>query len=60
LGEFIVVHPKRKTADDIVWVSSGKDARLLAKFCHLFSRLKEDDRGLVLFMAQKVAQRKAV
>jgi len=52
--------PKRKTADDIVWGRKGKEARLLAKFCHLFSRMEEDDLGLVLFMAQKMARRKAV
>jgi transcriptional regulator with XRE-family HTH domain len=52
--------PKRKTADDIVWGSKGKDARLLAKFCRLFSRMEEGDLGLVLFMAQKMARRKAV
>ena len=52
--------PKRKTADDIVWGNTGKDARMLAKFCRLFSRMKDDDRGLVLFMAQKMAKRKAV
>jgi transcriptional regulator with XRE-family HTH domain len=51
---------KRKTADDIVWGNSGDDARLLAKFCRLFGRMKEDDRGLVLFMAQKMARRKAL
>jgi transcriptional regulator with XRE-family HTH domain len=51
--------PKRKSADDIAWGSSGKDARMLAKFCHLFSRMEEGDRGLVLFMAQKMARRKA-
>ena len=52
--------PKRKTAADIAWGSKGKDARMLAKFCRLFSRMKEDDRGLVLFMAQIMARRKAV
>jgi transcriptional regulator with XRE-family HTH domain len=52
--------PKRKTGDDIVWGNSGKDARLLAKFCRLFSRMEEGELGLVLFMAQKLARRKAV
>ena len=52
--------PKRKTTDDIMWGSKGKDGRMLAKFCHLFGRMKEDDRGLVLSMAQKIAKRKAV
>jgi hypothetical protein len=51
--------PKRKTADDIAWGSKGKDARLLAKFCRLFSRMEEGDLGMVLFMAQKMARRKA-
>jgi transcriptional regulator with XRE-family HTH domain len=50
--------PKRKTADDIAWGSSGKEARLLAKFCCLFSRMEEDDLGMVLFMAQKMARSK--
>ena len=52
--------PKRKSADDIVWGDSGRDARMLAKFCRLFSRMEEDNRALVLFMAQKMAKRKAV
>jgi transcriptional regulator with XRE-family HTH domain len=51
---------KRKSAEDIVWGDSGEDARMLAKFCRLFGLMKEDDRGLVLFMAQKMAKRKAV
>jgi transcriptional regulator with XRE-family HTH domain len=51
--------PKRKTADDLVWGSKGKDARLLAKFCRLFSRMEAGDLGIVLFMAQKMARRKA-
>jgi hypothetical protein len=38
----------------------AKDARMLVKFCFLFGHLKEDDLGLVLFMAQKMARRKAV
>ena len=52
--------PKRKTGDNIVWGNSGKDARLLAKFCRLFSRMEKDELGLVLVMAQKMARRKAV
>ncbi len=52
--------PKRKTANDIAWGSKGKDARLLAKFCRLFSRMEAGDLGMVLFMAQKMARRKAV
>src|SRR5437899_878130 len=52
--------PKRKTADDIAWGSSGKEARLLVKFRRLLGSMEEGDRGLVLSMAQKMAKRKAV
>jgi transcriptional regulator with XRE-family HTH domain len=52
--------PKRKSADDIVWGSSGKEARLLVKFRRLLSHMKAGDRGLMLSMAQKMARRKAV
>jgi hypothetical protein len=36
-----------------------KDARLLAKFCRLFSHMEASDLGMMLFMAQKMAWRKA-
>src|SRR5260221_10665173 len=52
--------PKRKSADDIVWGSEGKGARMLTRFCRLFGRMKHDDLGLVLYMAQKMAKQKAV
>jgi len=52
--------PKRKTADDIAWGSSGKEARLLVKFRRLLSHMKEGDRGLMLSMAQKMSRRKGV
>jgi transcriptional regulator with XRE-family HTH domain len=51
---------KRKSADDILWGSSGKDATMLAKFCRLFGRMKPGEFGLVLFMAQKMARQKAL
>ena len=50
--------PKREPADDILWGSSGPDARILAKFRRLFSRLEQDDLGLVFLMAQKMQRRK--
>ena len=50
---------KRKTADEIAWGSSGKQARLLTKFCRLFHRMEEGDLGMVLFMAQEMGRRKA-
>jgi len=52
--------PKRKTAEDILWGSKGKDARILAQFCRLFSRMDEGDLVMVLFMAQRMARRKAI
>jgi transcriptional regulator with XRE-family HTH domain len=51
---------KRKTTEDILWGSSGKDENMLRQFCRLFGRMKEGDLGLVLFMAQKMARRKAL
>ena len=51
---------KRKTADDIIWGNTGKEARMLAKFRHLFSRMDESNRNLVFFTAKKMAKRKAV
>jgi transcriptional regulator with XRE-family HTH domain len=51
--------PKRKTADNLAWGSKGRDARLLAQFCRLFSRMEKSDLGMVLSMAQKMARRKA-
>jgi transcriptional regulator with XRE-family HTH domain len=47
--------PKRKSADDIVWGSSGKEARFLNKFRRLMGRIDEGDRRLLLYMAQKMA-----
>ena len=52
--------PKRKSANEIAWGSKGKDARTLAKFCHLFGRMKEGDRELVLYLTQKMARRQAL
>jgi len=50
--------PMREPADDTLWGSSGQDARILAKFRRLFSRLEQDDLGLVFLMAQKMHRRK--
>jgi transcriptional regulator with XRE-family HTH domain len=52
--------PKRKSTDDLLWGDSGEDARLLAKFCRLFSRMKNDEFTLILFLAQKLALRKTL
>ncbi len=49
--------PKRKTADEIAWGSSGKEARFLTKFRRLLGRIDEGDRRLLLYLAQKMANR---
>ncbi len=51
--------PKRRSADDIVWGSSGKDARILTKLRRLLSRVDDGDRRLLMFMAQKMARPRA-
>jgi transcriptional regulator with XRE-family HTH domain len=51
--------PKRGASSELVWGSSGKDARTFAKFRQLLSRADEDDRKLLLFIAQKMVKRKA-
>ena len=51
-----LVHlPKQKTAAEIAWGRSGKDLRLLSKFRRLLNRVDENDRRLILSMAQKMA-----
>ena len=50
---------KRKSAEDILWGNSGKDANMLGQFCRLFGRMEEGDRNVLFFMAQKMAKRKA-
>ncbi len=48
--------PKRKTADDIAWGNSGKDAKILGQFRRLLSRTNEKNQRMLLFMAQKMAR----
>ena len=49
--------PKRKSSDDIAWGSGGKDARFLNKLRRQLSKTDEDNRKLLLYMAQKMAKR---
>jgi len=49
--------PKRKTAEEIAWGSTGKEARFLTMFRRLLGRIDEGDRRLLLYMAQKMANR---
>jgi transcriptional regulator with XRE-family HTH domain len=39
----------RKTGTDIEWGSKSKDARLIAQFCRLFSRMDKKDLNMVMF-----------
>ncbi|SRR5713226_8130679 len=49
--------PKRKSSDEIAWGSSGKDARFLSKLRRLLGKANEQDRKIILFMAQKMTLR---
>jgi len=49
--------PKRKTSDEIAWGSSGKDARFLSNLRRLLGKSSEEDRKIILLMAQKLAHR---
>ena len=49
--------PKRKTPDEIAWGSKGKDARFLSKLRRLLVKANEQDRKIILLMAQKMALR---
>ena len=46
---------KRKSSDDIVWGAAGKDARYLNKLRRLLAKSEEEDRKLLMYMAQKMA-----
>ncbi len=47
--------PKGRSATDIEWGSTGKDARMLKKLRRMLGVMGEHDRRLVLFMVQKMA-----
>jgi transcriptional regulator with XRE-family HTH domain len=49
--------PRRRSADDIVWGSAGKEARMLTRFRRLLGKIDDHDRKLLFFMAQKLARR---
>ena len=51
------IFPNRKTDASMEWGTRAKEARLLAKFCQLFSRMDKEDLNILLFLAQKVAKR---
>ena len=51
--------PKRKSADDILWGTTGKDARWFARFRRLLGRINEADRTLLLVVVQKMARERS-
>ena len=51
--------PRRRSADDIIWGSAGKDARTLTRFRRVLGKIDDKDRKLLFFMAQKLARRAA-
>jgi len=48
---------KRKSSDEIAWGSVGKEARYLGKLRRVLGKANEQDRKIVLLMAQKMARR---
>jgi transcriptional regulator with XRE-family HTH domain len=48
---------KRKSPADIAWGSSGKDARFLTKLRRVLGKADEQDRKIILLMAQKMSRR---
>ncbi|SRR5258708_31667713 len=49
--------PKDKSSDGNAWGSSGKDARYLTKLRRLLGKANEQDRKIILSLAQKMALR---
>ena len=47
--------PKRRSADDVAWGNSGKNAQLLGKFRRLLSKTNDADKKVLMFTAQKMA-----
>jgi transcriptional regulator with XRE-family HTH domain len=46
----------RKSSDDGLWGSSGKDAKYLNQLRRLLGKAKEDDRKLILYTLQKMSR----
>jgi transcriptional regulator with XRE-family HTH domain len=51
--------PRRETAEEIAFGRSRKEALLLNKLSRLLARMRESDRQLLLYIAQKMAGRRA-
>lgn len=48
-----------KPNKELVWGSSGKEARMLGRFRRCLSRLNDDERGRLLHLARQMARRSA-
>ncbi|HYW97627.1 MAG TPA: helix-turn-helix domain-containing protein [Candidatus Elarobacter sp.] len=48
---------KQRSAEKDAWGSSGRDARFLSKLRRLLGKSSDEDRKLILHMAQKMASR---
>src|SRR5947199_10741790 len=46
--------PKRKSSDEIAWGSVGKEARYLSKLWRVVGNANEQDRKLIMQLAEKV------
>ena len=51
-------HAKSRVAAKLEWGSSGKDARTLHKFRQLLSKTNDEDRKMLLSIAQKMARKR--
>ncbi len=50
-------NPSMRKDDETVWGSSGRDARYLKRLRNVLSKSNEENRKLLLHMAQKMARR---
>jgi transcriptional regulator with XRE-family HTH domain len=48
--------PMHKSADNLAWGNSGRDARWLAKFRSVLAHVGKSDRKLLMFMIKKMAK----
>jgi transcriptional regulator with XRE-family HTH domain len=47
---------KHKSSEDLLWGSTGKDARWLTKLRRFLARTEENDRRLIMLMVQKMVR----
>ena len=50
--------PASTSSDKLLWGSSGKDARYLRKLTFHLSKMRPEDRELVLMLLEKIVQKK--